>query len=255
MIDEARHRIAQAARVPGGVAVLTGAGMSAESGIPTFRDAMTGLWSRFDPAQLASEEGFRADPARVWAWYAERRHGVRAAQPNAGHRALAAFAQRHPGALAVITQNVDDLHQRAGNADAIRLHGDILHDRWLDARACREQPACDAARALPGMPPRCDRCGNLVRPGVVWFGEELPPDALRTAERAAQRCEVLLVVGTSGAVWPAAGLAAMARRAGAWVAIVNPHESEIDGEVQAVLRGTAATLLPQLLGEPVQASA
>jgi NAD-dependent deacetylase len=255
MIDEARHRIAVAARAPGGVAVLTGAGMSAESGIPTFRDAMTGLWSRFDPAQLASEEGFRADPARVWAWYAERREGVRAAQPNAGHNALAAFARRHPGALTVITQNVDDLHQRAGNADAIRLHGDILHDRWLDARACREQPACDAAGALPGTPPRCERCGNLVRPGVVWFGEELPPGALRAAERAVQRCEVLLVVGTSGAVWPAAGLASTARRAGAWVAIVNPHESEIDGDAQAVLRGTAAGLLPQLLGELAQASA
>lgn len=255
MIDEARHRIAVAARSPGGVAVLTGAGMSAESGIPTFRDAMTGLWSRFDPAQLASEEGFRADPARVWAWYAERRDGVRAAQPNAGHHALAAFAQRHLGALTLITQNVDDLHQRAGNADAIRLHGDILHDRWLDTHACREQPACHAASAAPGTPPRCERCGNLVRPGVVWFGEELPPDALRAAERAAQRCEVMLVVGTSGAVWPAAGLAAMARRAGAWVAIVNPHESEIDGDAQAVLRGTAATLLPQLLGEPTQANA
>ena len=247
MIDEARHRIAVAARTPGGVAVLTGAGMSAESGIPTFRDAMTGLWSRFDPAQLASEQGFRADPARVWSWYAERREGVRAAQPNAGHHALAAFAQRHPGALTVITQNVDDLHQRAGNADAIRLHGDILQDRWLDTRACREPLGCDTASVTPGTPPRCTRCSNLVRPGVVWFGEELPPDALRAAERAAQRCEVLLVVGTSGAVWPAAGLAAMARRAGAWVAIVNPHESEIDGDAHAVLRGTAALLLPALL--------
>jgi NAD-dependent deacetylase len=280
MIDEARHRIAVAARAPGGVAVLTGAGMSAESGIPTFRDAVMsapaspaatvprgepavlgrpgaggGLWTRFDPAQLASEEGFRADPARVWAWYAERREGVRAAQPNAGHRALADFARRHPGALAVITQNVDDLHQRAGNADAIRLHGDILQDRWLDTRACREQPACDITRAAPGTPPRCERCGNLVRPGVVWFGEELPPAALRAAERAAQRCEVMLVVGTSGAVWPAAGLAAMARRAGAWVAIVNPHDSEIDGDAHAVLRGTAATLLPVLLAAPQAASA
>jgi NAD-dependent deacetylase len=247
VIDEARHRIVAAARARGGVAVLTGAGMSAESGIPTFRDAMTSLWSRFDPAQLASEQGFRADPAHVWAWYAERREGVHAAQPNAGHRAIAAFAQRHPGAQTVVTQNVDDLHQRAGNADAIRLHGDILQDRWLDDHACREQPACDVTRATQGTPPRCERCGNLVRPGVVWFGEELPPDALRAAERAAQRCEVLLVVGTSGAVWPAAGLAAMARRAGAWVAIVNPQESEIDGEAQAVLRGTAAGLLPLLL--------
>ncbi|MDH4287394.1 MAG: NAD-dependent protein deacylase [Aquincola sp.] len=240
----ARDRLRGACRA-GGIAVLSGAGMSAESGIPTFRDAMTGLWSRFDPAQLASEEGFRADPHRVWDWYAERREGVRAAQPNAGHRALGGFAARHPGVLAVITQNVDDLHQRAGNRDAIRLHGDILEDRWLEA--CRPSCGRTPASAVPGRPPRCANCSNLVRPGVVWFGEMLPPAALHAAERAAQSCEVLLVVGTSGAVWPAAGLAGLARRSGAWVAIVNPHASEIDGEAHAVLRGTAAQLLPALL--------
>jgi NAD-dependent deacetylase len=239
------ERIAAAARVPGGLCVLTGAGMSAESGIPTFRDAMTGLWSRFDPAELASEEGFRADPQRVWDWYAERRDGVRRAQPNAGHHALAAFAQRHPGVLTVVTQNVDDLHQRAGNADAIRLHGDILRDQWL--QPCPQGRACEPGDAPTGRPPRCTTCGNLARPGVVWFGEMLPPGALQRAERAAADCAVLLVVGTSGAVWPAAGLAGVARRAGAWVAIVNPHESEIDGEAHAVLRGTAAALLPPLL--------
>jgi NAD-dependent deacetylase len=245
MIDDARRRIA-AACVPAGVAVLTGAGTSAESGIATFRDATSGLWSRFDPAQLASEDGFRADPQRVWDWYAERRDGVRTAQPNAGHRALAAFAHAHPGVLTVITQNVDDLHQRAGNDDAIRLHGDILEDRWLEpcATRCGRAPSS----ATPGRPPCCAGCGNLVRPGVVWFGESLPPHALDAAERAAAGCRVLLVVGTSGAVWPAAGLAGHARRAGAWVAIVNPHESEIDGEAHAMIRGTAATVLPALLG-------
>jgi NAD-dependent deacetylase len=265
----ARERLREACRTHG-IAVLTGAGMSAESGIPTFRDAVLstpsppaatfprgepaglglpgdggGLWSRFDPAQLASEEGFRADPQRVWDWYAERRDGVRAAQPNAGHRALGAFAKRHPGVLTVITQNVDDLHQRGGNADAIRLHGDILADRWLEA--CR--PGCDRspAAASPGRPPRCADCGNLVRPGVVWFGEMLPVPAIDAAERAARACAVLLVVGTSGAVWPAAGLAGTARSAGAWVAIVNPHASEIDGQAHEVLRGTAAHVLPALL--------
>lgn len=206
---------------------------------------MTGLWSRFDPAQLASEEGFRADPQRVWDWYADRRDGVRAAQPNAGHRALAAFASRHPGVLCVITQNVDDLHQRAGNGDAIRLHGDILEDRWLEpcTRRCGRGPDS----AVPGRPPRCADCGKPVRPGVVWFGEMLPPLALDSAERAVQACRVLLVVGTSGAVWPAAGLASLARRAGAWVAIVNPQPSEIDGEADALLPGTAAQTLPLLL--------
>jgi NAD-dependent deacetylase len=225
--------------------VLTGAGMSAESGIPTFRDAMTGLWSRFDPAQLASEEGFRADPAHVWDWYAERREGVRAAQPNAGHLALGAFARRRPGVLTLVSQNVDDLHQRAGNTDTIRLHGDIQRDQWLER--CTRVPVCDTRDAQPGRPPRCARCGNLVRPGVVWFGEMLPTDAIDAAERAARSCDVALIVGTSGAVWPAAGLASRARRSGALVAIINPHASEIDDDAQVVLRATAAQALPTLL--------
>lgn len=240
-----RALLLQATAHAGGVAVLSGAGMSAESGIPTFRDAMSGLWSRFDPAELASEEGFRAQPARVWQWYAERRHGVRQAQPNAGHHALAAFARRHAGALQLITQNVDDLHQRAGNTDAIRLHGDILADRWL--QPCPQGRDCTPAQAVDGEPPRCADCGNLVRPGVVWFGEMLPGGAMAAAEDAVQRCRLLLVVGTSGAVWPAAGLAGHARRADAQVVIVNPHASEIDDEAHHVLRGTAATLLPALL--------
>lgn len=244
-LDRVRAAVRDAATQAGGLAVLTGAGMSAESGIPTFRDAMSGLWSRFDPAALASEEGFREDPARVWQWYAERREGVRQAAPNAGHLALGDFARRHPGALTVITQNVDDLHQRAGNADAIRLHGDILADRWL--QRCPQGRGCSPAAAPAGTPPRCTDCGNLVRPGVVWFGEMLPPAALAAAEAAVQACRLLLVVGTSGAVWPAAGLAGQARRAGAQVVIVNPHPSEIDDQAHQVLRGTAATVLPALL--------
>jgi NAD-dependent deacetylase len=238
-IDAVRVQLARARKV----CVLTGAGMSAESGIPTFRDAMSGLWSRFDPAELASEEGFRANPARVWAWYAERKQGVRDAQPNAGHIALAEFGQRRPSVLTIVTQNVDDLHQRAGWPQTIRLHGDILTDRWL--QPCVR--ACDVARAMPGEPPACADCGNLLRPGVVWFGEMLPEDAMTAAEQAARSCELMLVVGTSGAVWPAAGLAAVARRAGAKVAVLNPDASEIDDQAHWMLRGTAATLLPQLL--------
>ena len=235
-----RERIDAAARV----CVLTGAGMSAESGIPTFRDALTGLWSRFDPMQLASEAGFRSDPQLVWDWYAERRAGVRAAQPNAGHLALAAFERAHAGRLTVVTQNVDDLHQRAGVVDAIRLHGDILEDRWLDR--CPHHAPDDTRGAIEGRPPRCAQCGNLVRPGVVWFGEMLPAGALEAAERAALACDVMIVVGTSGAVWPAAGLAGCARRAGAHVVIVNPQPSEIDDEAHVVLQGKAATVLPAL---------
>ena len=243
---QVRQALQRAATQRHGVVVFSGAGMSAESGIATFRDAMTGLWSRFDPADLASVEGFEADPPRVWQWYAERRDGVRAAQPNAGHQAVAAFARAHPGAVVVVTQNVDDLHQRAGNTDAIRLHGDILVDQWL--QPCPLGMGCHPSVARPGEPPRCGECGNLVRPGVVWFGEMLPDGALTAAEQAARSCQVMLVVGTSGAVWPAAGLAGLARRSGAMVVIVNPHDSEIDDQAHHVLRGTAATVLPELLG-------
>jgi NAD-dependent deacetylase len=225
--------------------VITGAGMSAESGIPTFRDAMDGLWSKFDPMTLASEEGFRADPALVWDWYAQRRQGVLAAQPNAGHLALGDFGRRHPQALTIVTQNVDDLHQRAGSTQAIRLHGNILEDRWIDP--CPRQRPCDVASASPGSPPACSACGNRLRPGVVWFGEALSPQAIGGAIRAAEQSRLTLVVGTSGAVWPAAGLAQRARQAGAWVAIVNPRPSEIDDDAHTVLRGTAAQVLPLLL--------
>jgi NAD-dependent deacetylase len=228
--------------------VLTGAGMSAESGIATFRDALTGLWARFDPAELASVAGFEADPERVWAWYAERREGVRRAEPNAGHRALAAWAARHPGRMTLVTQNVDDLHQRAGNTDTLRLHGDILATRWL--QPCPRRPACAIGpeAATAARPPRCAACGNRGRPGVVWFGESLPARALAAAEAAAAGCDWMLVVGTSGAVWPAAGLAGLARRAGAQVVIVNPEPSEIDDMAQHLLRGPAAVVLPVLMG-------
>lgn len=244
-IADLRQRLAVAERI----CVLTGAGMSAESGIPTFRDAAesTALWSRFDPMRLASEEGFRADPAMVWGWYAQRREGVRAARPHAGHRALAEFQRRHPGRMTLVTQNVDDLHQRAGSTDTVRLHGDILEDRWLDdCPRGRRGPSCDTGWAEAGQPPKCAECGNVVRPGVVWFGESLPFAALDAATRAADACTLMLVVGTSGAVWPAAGLAGRARRAGAWVAVLNPHESELDDEAHAVIRGTAATVLPMV---------
>ena len=245
----ARALVQAAGGRPGALCVLTGAGMSAESGIATFRDALTGLWARFDPAELASEEGFRAHPQRVWDWYAERREGVHRAEPNAGHHALASHARRWPGTLVLVTQNVDDLHQRAGNADAIRLHGDILADRWL--QPCPRRRNCAPDGAVPGRPPRCEECGNLLRPGVVWFGEELPAAALHAARRAAETCSVMLVVGTSGAVWPAAGLVGQARQRGARVIIVNPAASEIDDQAHLVLRGTAAHVLPPLLDDGV----
>ncbi len=228
-IHDARH-----------IAVLTGAGMSAESGVPTFRDAQTGLWAMFDPGQLATEEGFRADPSRVWDWYAFRREIIAKVEPNAGHCALAAFARRHPGRMTLITQNVDGLHQRAGSPGVLALHGNIAVDKWLDPpRAC-----CRFETAPAGSPPRCTRCGNMLRPDVVWFGEMLPASALAAAGQAAQDCDLMLVVGTSGVVYPAAGLA---RTAAGKVVVINPEPTELDDVADAVLRGQAAQLLPQLL--------
>jgi len=231
-IHEARH-----------VAVLTGAGMSAESGVPTFRDAQTGLWSQFNPQELATEAAFRAHPQRVWDWYAHRRKMIAAVQPNAGHRALAGFAERHPGRLTLITQNVDGLHQLAGQTDALALHGNIAEDQWLDTeRSCCSEEAIEA-----GRPPRCRVCGNLRRPAVVWFGESLPADALESAENAARRCELMLVVGTSGEVYPAAGLAFTAHQSGARVVVINPEHTPLDVVAELCIQEPAAVCLPALL--------
>jgi NAD-dependent deacetylase len=225
------------------IAVLTGAGMSAESGVPTFRDAQTGLWAQFNPQDLATEDAFRAHPQRVWDWYQFRRDLVREVQPNAGHHALAAFAQRHPGRMSLITQNVDDLPQRAGHADAIALHGSLLQDRWLDA----PQVCCSVDALEDGHPPRCPVCGNLRRPAVVWFGEHLPPDALAAAEAAVQACDLMLVIGTSGVVYPAAGLVLGAHQRGVRVVIINPEATDLDPVADEVLRERAAQCLPSLL--------
>ena len=243
LLARARQCLQHAAHI----AVLSSAGISAESGVPTFRDAQTGLWARFRPEELATEDAFRRHPERVWDWYAERRASLAAVQPNAGHLALAEFERRHPGRLTVITQNVDGLHQRAGSQDVLALHGSLAEDRWLDPCALHRQGACDVARAEPGRPPRCPQCGNPVRPAVIWFGEMLPEDALRQAEQAASRCDVMLVVGTAGAVYPAAGLAHQARAVGAQVIIVNPHPSELDELAHLRLAGSAAQVLPRLL--------
>jgi NAD-dependent deacetylase len=231
-IAEARHMV-----------VLTGAGMSAESGVPTFRDAMTGLWARFRPEELATEQAFRADPQRVWDWYISRREAVSLVEPNTGHMALAAFQSRHPGRLTLITQNVDGLHQRAGSVHTIALHGALAEDRWLDTpRTC-----CASDSIVPGRPPRCGVCGNLRRPSVVWFGEPLPAAELEAAEDAVQRCDLMLAVGTSGVVYPAAGLVFSAHQLGARVVMVNPEVTELDMVADACLREPAARCLPSLL--------
>jgi NAD-dependent deacetylase len=222
------------------IVLLSGAGMSAESGVPTFRDAQTGLWANFRPEELATEEAFRARPGMVWDWYALRRDRVAGVTPNTGHLAVAAFQRRHPGRLVLVTQNVDGLHQRAGSPEVQALHGNLAEDRWLDApRAC-----CTAQAPDPGRPPRCGTCGNLRRPAVVWFGEMLPARELAAAEEAAAGCELMLVVGTSGLVYPAAGLARATRGR---VVILNPEPTGLDDVADAVLVGTSAALLPPLL--------
>lgn len=246
-IDDIAARIARHGRQARRIAVLTGAGMSAESGIPTFRGARDSLWQRFDPMQLATAEAFRADPALVWAWYAWRMGRVRAASPNAGHRALAALAARR--SVAVVTQNVDDLHERAGSPDIVHLHGELFAHRCFDcARPAPDLPLPDPETPrLRLEPPRCASCGGRIRPGVVWFGEALPEAAWSRALAAVEHADLLLVVGTSGLVHPAAGLPWQAKRRGAFVAEINPEATPISSFADAVWRSTAAAALPALV--------
>jgi NAD-dependent deacetylase len=243
MIDACREAIASGGRL----CVLTGAGMSAESGVPTFRGTHDSLWSRFDPMRMATAEAWRADPGLVWAWYRWRMERVRGAQPHAGHRALATLAERHPH-VSLVTQNVDDLHQRAGSTVHAHVHGSLFALRCFD---CGQPHAGDLDAYAPDaerVPPmRCARCGGGIRPGVVWFGEALPEPAWAAATAAAAGCALMLVVGTSGLVHPAAGLPGLARRSGALVVEINPEPTAISREAHHAWRATAAQALPLLL--------
>ncbi|MCB9160553.1 MAG: NAD-dependent deacylase [Caldilineaceae bacterium] len=237
-LAEAAGRVAHAQRV----ACLTGAGVSAESGVATFRDAQTGLWSRFNPQQLASQAGFAADPDTVWQWYMARLDAADAAQPNLGHVALAQLAQLVPH-FELITQNVDDLHERAGSSDVIHLHGSIARFR---CNRCGQPHALTAAERAATTPPRCRHCGERVRPAVVWFGELLPEAALHAAWRAAETCDVMLVVGTSGVVYPAAQLPFVAKEQGATVIEINP-EPGVAAVADVVLAGPSGEVAPALV--------
>jgi len=223
------------------VAVLTGAGISAESGLATFRDAQTGLWARFDPHELATPGAFARNPQLVWDWYAWRRELAAAAAPNAGHVALVAFEQRVPE-FSLVTQNVDGLHQRAGSRNVVELHGNIGR-----VKCSREGTPVPQWESAAGSVPPCAECGALLRPDVVWFDEPLPRPVLAAAEDAARRCQVLLVVGTSAEVYPAAGLPQLAQRSGALVVEINPNATALSVTVDHVLRGTAGAVLPALL--------
>jgi NAD-dependent deacetylase len=235
-LEEAREWLASATSL----AVLTGAGISAESGVPTFRGT-DGLWKNHKAEELATPEAFDRDPRLVWEWYNWRRETIKKAQPNAAHKALVQLEIRKPR-FTLITQNVDGLHDLAGNGKILRLHGDIwrmccttCRSNWPDRRA-----------PLPKLPPHC-ACGGLARPGVVWFGEPLPEGMMKEAEHAAGTAQVLLVIGTSALVHPAASLIPFAKHAGAKVVEINTEETAASQVVDCALRGPAGEILPQLV--------
>lgn len=218
------------------VVVLTGAGMAAESGVATFRETHTGLWARHRPEDLATREAFSRNPRLVWQWYAWRRELVRHAEPHAGHVALAVLERQLPS-FAVVTQNVDGLHQRAGSRRVTELYGNLFADR------CFREGELVVPEDPHGEPPSCPRCGGPVRPGVVWFGEDLPEEVVSESNRLLDSCEVLLVVGASGLAWPAAGFAGFARSRGAWIAEINHAPSEISETAHLVVRERAGVAL------------
>ncbi len=243
--------LAGALRTASRVVVLTGAGVSAESGVPTFRDPLTGLWERFDATELATPEAFARDPALVWGWYEWRRMSVLRAQPNPAHRAIAEMAERVQK-FTLVTQNVDDLHERGGSRQVLHLHGELARPY---CEVCRQPYVLpigiphgpDAGSRIE--PPRCEACGGRVRPGVVWFGESLLQRAWQAALTATQACEVFLCVGTSALVAPAASLVEVAARAGAITVQVNPNVTGIEGRVTYALQGPAGEVMPELARE------
>ncbi len=230
------------------VVVLTGAGISAESGVPTFREAQTGLWARYNPEELATPEAFQRDPRLVWEWYTWRRRRVLQAEPNAGHRALVEM-ERRVAEFTLITQNVDGLHRRAGSHQILELHGNLFR-----AKCFSEDRPVESWPDGEEIPPRCPRCGGLLRPDVVWFGERLPAAALRAAEHAAASAEIFFSIGTSALVYPAADLPLTALAAGATVVEINPQPTPLSPHVTFSLNGAAGQILPALVAtvwEPV----
>lgn len=230
----------EALRSARSVAVLTGAGISAESGVPTFRGA-DGLWRNFRAQDLANPEAFARDPAIVWEWYQWRRSAMTRVAPNPGHYVLARFETRFP-TFTLITQNVDGLHAAAGNRRVVELHGNIWRERCLGRPPHRlTRSPSDTLTEVP----RC-RCGALLRPDIVWFGENLDPADLAAASQAARTAEVMLVVGTSSVVYPAAALPGLAGDAGATLVEINPEETPLSSQADVILRGPSGSVLPEL---------
>lgn len=229
-------RIAAARRL----VALTGAGVSAESGLPTFRGA-GGQWNNMRPEQLATAEGFRADPKMVWSWYQHRRRAYRLAAPNAGHLALAELGTILPS-VTIATQNVDRLHQRAGSRQVIELHGNVVENHCM---RCNE-PAGEVSLESDELQ-ACRHCGGWLRPSVVWFGEMLPVEALESASEAAAAADVFLSIGTSAQVYPAAQLPALAQHNGALLIEINPEPTPLSHLAEAVFRAPSAQVLPALV--------
>jgi len=225
------------------VAVLTGAGISAESGVPTFRDAQTGLWAKYEPSELATPQAFKRNPKLVWEWYAWRRELVASAQPNPGHLALAQLEQRMPE-FTLITQNVDGLHHRAGSQQVIELHGNI--NRTICAA---ERAVVESWPDTGDVPPRCPRCNSRLRPDVVWFGETLPQQALNAAFEAAGQCDFFMSIGTSALVQPAASLPFMALERNTVTVEINPNSTPLTAQATHALQGPAGQLLPEIINQ------
>jgi NAD-dependent deacetylase len=222
------------------VAALTGAGVSQESGLRTFRDAQTGLWAQYRPEELASPEAFRRDPKLVWDWYAWRREAIKAVRPNPGHYALAEIERRF-SEFTLITQNVDGLHRMAASQNLLELHGNIQRVRCAGCYTFTETWDEDSESV-----PRCRECGGLLRPDVVWFGESLPREQLEAAVEAARSCEVFFSIGTSGVVQPAASLAFAAHNRGALVVEINAEPTPLTSKANFVFHGKSGEILPQL---------
>lgn len=242
MLGEFPRDLISALRGSACTVVLTGSGISAESGVPTFREAQTGLWARFDPQELATPEAFERDPSLVWDWYAWRRKLVAEARPNPGHLAISRMQELVPD-LTLVTQNVDDLHQRAGSREVIELHGNIRRTKCsVEGMEVEEYDDTES-------PPVCPSCGAALRPDVVWFGEMLPPAALESASDASRKSDVFLSVGTSSLVYPAAALPYEALENGATLVEINPDETPLASYADHALRGPAGDVLPRLIRE------
>lgn len=239
-------RAGLALRAASSVVVFTGAGVSAESGVPTFRDKLTGLWSKYDPRQLDTPEAYRSDPALVWGWYEWRRALVAASTPNPAHRAIAEI-EHHAPSFTLVTQNIDDLHERAGSTAPVHLHGSLFAPRCIDCDQPADLLPSDLVSDGPLEPPVCRHCAGRLRPGVVWFGEAMPAEEFEQAVTAAASCDLMISVGASGAVFPAAEIPIIAAKQGATVIQVNPEPTPLDEFAAFNLRGTAAGILPPLV--------